>query len=132
MTANKKLTKINEILSQKNGIADSQEYGLTYCQAVDFLDKIEEVLKPERAVNWFQMICDHLPDYSDKDVWCNNGDEIMCRTMDQADAIADLIEALYRSNGEEVVTKTGYYDPVIDARNGETDRCTGWCYVDID
>ena len=132
MNANKKLTAISEIISAKNGLSDSHEFGLTYCQAVDFLDKIEEVLKPKHAINWFNIIADRLPDYSDEDVWCNNGDEIMCRSSDAADAIADLIESLYRSQDETVTIVTGYYDPEEDERNGETDRCTGWWYVNMD
>lgn len=132
MNANKKLTAISEIISAKNGAASAQEYGLTYCQAVDFLDKIEEILKPKHDINWFTIIADRLPDHSDEDVWCNNGDEIMCRSSDAADAIADLIESLYRSQGEEVIIVTGYYDPEEDERNGETDRCTGWWYVNMD
>jgi len=63
MNANKKLTAIKEIISAKNGLSDSQEFGLTYCQAVDFLDKIEEILKPKHAVNWFNIIADRLPDH---------------------------------------------------------------------
>lgn len=85
-----------------------------------------------KRIEWFDVIAECLPDYSDEDVWCNNGDEIMCRSCDAANAIANMIESLYRSQGEEIVVKTGYYDPEEDARNGETDRCTGWWYVDID
>lgn len=82
-------------------------------------------------LNWFHVIADRLRDYSEGDVWCNYGDEIMCRTQSAADAIADLIESLYRSQGEDIVVNTGYYDPEEDRRNGEEDRCTGWWYINI-
>ena len=44
MTLKEKINKIKEILSSKNGVADMQEFGLTYCQAIDYLDEIEEVI----------------------------------------------------------------------------------------
>ena len=132
MNANKKLNAIREIISAKNGLSDSQEFGLTYSQAVGFLDQIEDVLKPKHAFNWFNIIADHLTDHSCKEVWCNNGDEIMCCSKEIADVFADLIENLYRSQGEEIVVITGYYDPEEDERNGEIDDCTGYWYVSLD
>ena len=81
-------------------------------------------------MDWFYMICDRLRDYSDGDVW-SNGTEILCKTESAANAMADLIESLYRSDDEEVVVITGYYDPEEDKRNGKEDRYTGWWYVDI-
>ena len=45
MTAEEKISKIKEILIEKNGIADNQEFGLSYCQAIDYLEEIEEILK---------------------------------------------------------------------------------------
>ena len=45
MTAEEKINKIKEILVEKNGISDNQEFGLTYCQAIDYLEEIEELLK---------------------------------------------------------------------------------------
>lgn len=46
-----------------------------------------------------------------------------------ANAVADLIEAFYRSQGEEISVNTGYYDPEEDKRNGEETEHTGWWYV---
>lgn len=82
-------------------------------------------------MDWFTEIAERLRDYSEGDVW-GVGDEILCRTESAADAIADLLESLYRADGEEALVRTGYYDPVEDERNGETDRFTGWWYVNVD
>ena len=45
MNDEEKINKIKEILTEKNGVADSQEFGLSYSQAINYLDEIEEVLK---------------------------------------------------------------------------------------
>lgn len=39
-----KINRIKEILSEKNGVADSQEFGLHYGQIINYLDQIEEVI----------------------------------------------------------------------------------------
>lgn len=82
-------------------------------------------------INWFQEIANRLRDYSDGDIW-SAGDEILCKTEGAADALADMFETLYASQGEEILANTGYYDPVEDERNNELDRFTGWWYVNID
>ena len=82
-------------------------------------------------VDWFQEIANRLRDYSDGEIW-SCGDEILCKTESAADALADMLECLYISQGEEILVNTGYYDPEEDARNGELDRYTGWWYVNID
>ena len=82
-------------------------------------------------MDWFTEIAERLRDYSEGDVW-GTGDEILCRTESAADAIADLIESLYCADDEDILVHTGYYDPNEDARNGETDRFTGWWYVNVD
>lgn len=40
-----KLRRIQEIISEKRGVADSQEFGLSYGQISNYLDQIEEVIK---------------------------------------------------------------------------------------
>jgi hypothetical protein len=82
-------------------------------------------------VDWFHEIANRLRDYSDGDAW-SAGDEILCKTESAADALADMFETLYASQGEEILVNTGYYDPVEDERNNELDRFTGWWYVNID
>ena len=45
MTNEEKINKIKEILTEIDGIADSQEFGLSYGQAINYLKDIEEVVK---------------------------------------------------------------------------------------
>lgn len=44
LSVEEKLGRIKEILSERNGIADSQEFGLSYSQAINYLDEIEEII----------------------------------------------------------------------------------------
>lgn len=44
LTAEEKINKIKDILSEKNGVSDSQEFGLSYGQILDYLELIEEVV----------------------------------------------------------------------------------------
>lgn len=82
-------------------------------------------------IDWMEMIVNALPDYSDGIIWADE-DEILVKTELAANTIADLIEALYRTQGEDILVNTGYYDPEEDKRNNEEDRYTGWWYVNID
>ena len=43
-SAVEKLNKIKKIMTEKNGVADSQEFGLHYGQIRDYLEQIEEVI----------------------------------------------------------------------------------------
>lgn len=85
-----------------------------------------------KKANWMEMIVNALPDYSDVIIWSDGGTEILVKTESAANMIADLIEALYRAQGEEVFVNTGSYDPEEDKRNNEEDRYSGWWYVNID
>ena len=58
-------------------------------------------------------------------------DEILVRTENTAETLADLIELVSRANGEEVLVNTEYYDPEEDKRNNEEDRHAGWHYLNI-
>ena len=40
-----KINRIKDILLEKNGVADSQEFGLSYGQAINYLQEIEEIIK---------------------------------------------------------------------------------------
>lgn len=84
-----------------------------------------------KKANWMEMIVNALPDYSDVIIWSDGGTEILVKTESAANTIADLIEALYREQGEEVLVNTGFYDPEEDKRNKEEDRYSGWWYVNI-
>ena len=74
-------------------------------------------------IDWMEMIVI---------MWSDGGTEILVKTESAANTIADLIDALYRAQGEEVLVNTGYYDPKEDKRNNEEDRYTGWWYINID
>jgi hypothetical protein len=82
-------------------------------------------------INCFEMIAERLRDYSNGHIW-SDGEEILCKTEDSANAIADMLECMYEAQGEEVVINTGYYDPEEDRITGKLDRYTGWWYVNID
>lgn len=81
-------------------------------------------------VDWFEKITERLRDYSDGEIW-TNGDEILCKTESAVDAIADMLVTLYKTQGDEILVNTGYYDPMEDEKNGEVDRYTGWWYINI-
>lgn len=77
----------------------------------------------------------HLPKEPDDqwnsvDVWFDEqGCEILCRTEELAEMIADIIEEI---SGEHEA-HTGYYDPEEDAKELKGPfRTTGWYYVDFD
>jgi hypothetical protein len=84
-----------------------------------------------KRVDWFYEIADRLRDYSEGDI-LSSGCEILCKTEDVADALADMFECLYKAQDEDILVNTGYYDPEEDKRNNEEDRYTGWWYVNID
>lgn len=83
-----------------------------------------------KKVNWFEKITERLRDYSEGYIW-TSGDEILCQTESAAEAIADMFETLYKSQGDEILINIGHYDPEEDERNEEVDRYTGWWYVNI-
>lgn len=82
-------------------------------------------------IDWMEMIVNALPNYPDGIIWTDE-DEILVKTESAANTIADLIEALYRTQGEDILVNTGSYDPEEDKRNNEEDRYTGWWYINID
>ena len=83
-----------------------------------------------KKVDWFEKITERLRDYSEGEVW-TSGDEILCKTESAADAIADMLTTLYKTQGDEILVNIGFYDPEEDERNGEVDKYTGWWYVNI-
>jgi hypothetical protein len=45
MSTEEKLEKIKEVLREMNGVADSQEFGLSYSQAINYLEEIQDIIK---------------------------------------------------------------------------------------
>ena len=45
MNNEEKINKIKEILREVDGIADSQEFGLSYGQAINYLEEIKDIIK---------------------------------------------------------------------------------------
>jgi len=82
-------------------------------------------------MDWYEEIAKRLCEGRMLDVY-SDGYVILCRNEYASNLMADLIESFYLSDGEEVIVNTGYFDPDEDERNGETDRFTGWWYVDLD
>lgn len=39
------VVSIKEILTEVEGIADSQQFGLNYCQAINYLQEIKNIMK---------------------------------------------------------------------------------------
>lgn len=82
-------------------------------------------------MDWFYVIAERLRNCPDGCIWSDGYEEILCKTEAAADAVADLIQQLYASQGEDVTVVTGYYDPEEDKRNNEEDEYTGWWCVYI-
>ena len=45
LTAEEKIDKIKEVLREADGIADSQEFGLSYGQTMNYLEEIKDIIK---------------------------------------------------------------------------------------
>ena len=82
---------------------------------------------------WYRFV-KHLPTEQD---WANNSvdvwyyadaDEILCRSEEQAERIADILDDI---SGEHMA-HTGYYDPEQDEKDDCVDGRTGWYVVDFD
>lgn len=82
-------------------------------------------------MNWIDEIFKRLKNTPEGEIWCDNETEILCKTESAANAIADLLEQLYESQGEEILVNTGYYDSKEDQRNGEEDKYSGYWYVTV-
>ena len=82
-------------------------------------------------MNWIDEIFKRLKNTPEGEICCYNETEILCKTESAAYAIADLLEQLYESQGEEILVNTGYYDPKEDQRNGEEDKYSGYWYVTV-
>lgn len=82
-----------------------------------------------------QMIMDSVPniykedfEYDDTEI-ATNGIEFLFKYEADCERFADALDR-HVFNCREC--HTGYYDPIEDEANGETDANTGWYYVDFD
>lgn len=118
-----------------NDICEGRENAPEECcdsGIVEIWDSEDGKISTEPHTDYMELFREALPDYSEGNIWCDGGMEILCKTESAAQAVADLLELLYRKDGEEILINTGYYDPEEDKRNGEEDRYTGWYYVNVD
>lgn len=100
------------------------------CDITELSEYYMLVPKPSKR-EWFTEITDLLRDYSEGNIW-SDGTELLCKTESEAECLADMLETLYKTQGEEVSAVTGYYDPDEDRKNNKEDRYTGWWYVTIE
>ena len=108
----------------------------------DYINSKDAEVRYEFESHVFEMVWSnfvkHLPTEEDWakdyklnsiDVWYYaDTDEILCRTEDLAEMIANIIESI---SGEKMA-HTGYYDPEEDERDDCVDCRTSWYYVDWD
>lgn len=81
-------------------------------------------------IPWMDCFINVIPERPYKNIWTDRED-ILVKTEAAANAIADLIEALYRADGKDITVCTGYYDPEEDKQRDVVDKYTGWWYVRI-
>ena len=72
-------------------------------------------------IDWMEMIVNALPDYPDGIIW-SDGEEILVKTESAADTIVDLIEALYRAQGEEILVNMDKKD-ILERIANAMDLC---------
>lgn len=82
-------------------------------------------------IDWFNAVLSHLDGIKTRSFWCD-GEQIMYESKSQAEFLADFIETLYKSQGEDIVVVTGYYDKREDERSGTFDGYSGKWYVSVD
>ena len=75
----------------------------------------------------FDVLKEMLPREPDgMGIW-TDGEQILCRTRDQADTLSSLLQLTDRET-----YPVHYYDPDQDRQAGDVDRYTGWYYVYIE
>lgn len=86
---------------------------------------------PVGETSLWKQIVEGLPSEPTRSIW-SDGNYILCRTESMANAIADLLDSLYATLGQNASSVTGFFEPKDDLHSGEVDALTGWWYVDID
>lgn len=92
-------------------------------------------------IDWFKEMAERLEKpvknglmligFRDENFWCD-GEKFMCKNENTANFLADMFEALYSAQGEDVTIVTGYYDPENGIQNNVVDSYTGLWYVETD
>lgn len=82
--------------------------------------------------DWLDLITERLRNHSKESFWCDDNGQIMVPTESAANAIADMLELLYLSEGKEVSVSSAYYEPEEDTREGISDEYTGWWCVTLE
>lgn len=85
-----------------------------------------------KRTNWLNLITERLKNQAKDSFWCDDSGQIMVPTESAANAIADMLELLYLSEGDEKSVNVKYYEPEEDFRDGVTDEYTGWWCVTIE
>ena len=88
---------------------------------------MEDIMRETAFFDTVERIMSLLPQKNDYRIW-SDGTEILCETEQQAEHIADFLDAMYG----EPIAHTGYYDPEEDERSNEVADNTGFYYVDFD
>ena len=73
---------------------------------------------------WTYLLKSLLDNDNKKHGFWTDGEEILCKTEDQAETIANFLEDLGFDS-----LNTGYYDPIEDEREGCVDDYTGYWYI---
>lgn len=81
--------------------------------------------RQENANLWLAITSSLAHEPSEKCKFWSNDEEILGLDETEINIIADLLDSM----GYDAIT--GYYDPVEDARNGNTDKFTGHYYVTV-
>ena len=88
----------------------------------------------EKKIDYFKAFVEQLRwliGEPDGYIW-SNGREILCKTKDIAEALADMLKRIYKVYGIEIFINIGYYEPVKDENNGEINKYSDWWYISID
>lgn len=137
-TLEKILSKSYDNFEQYEEVSKITELEVAKIIIKRLLDKVDESNRTVKEVQqkeepgWFHKITDRLKNRSADSFWCDENGQILVPTESAADAIADMLELLYRSQGKEISVNTEYYDPKEDKRDECEDYYTGWWCVTIE
>lgn len=109
----------------KNGLSGYMLLLDETLDGVDASDRIDRFLKDLLWALPKEPRSDLVDD--DPGFW-TDWEEILCPSEAECEALANFLEDVL-CGLSSITVQTGYYDPAEDARNGEVDEHTGFCYV---